>query len=401
MKKLSLVLSLTLAALALQAATASAQGTVPDHLFCYKMVDPLRISTTVDMLAELQPEFSQKGCVLTKAVEFCVPAVKANADPSPPNPNIVGQPLADDYICYKAKCPDSVRPASEVVTDQFGQRPQKKFNPVTVCVPAKKTPLGCPVGSTTAATCGGACPAQKRCQFNRQTKECECVDTPPPPCGKPDKFGACGGDCSSKQGTVCLPTVNANGKHICDCLTPPPPGCGLDPATGTCGGACPTATDKCALDSAGQCTCQTVQPPCSLNTTGSAPSCGGSCPFSGQTCILNPASNTCTCDPPQACGQNPLTGKCGGDCPNAGEQCLLNAAGQCACQPPPCGSDGKGGCTGSCALPGQTCALDASGACNCQPPPPCGLTGPNTCGGTCAAGTTCQLVPGTTECACQ
>ena len=397
MKKLAFVLFMTFTALVLQAATAPAQGTVPDHLFCYKMQDPLQISTAVDMLAELQPEFSQKGCVLKKAVQFCVPAVKANAIPAPPNPNIVGQPLQDDYICYKATCPDSVRPASKVVTDQFGQRLEKQFQPVTVCVPAKKTPLGCPVGSTTAATCGGACPPPGRCHFDGKTKECECVDTPAPPCGKPDKFGVCGGDCSSKQGTACLPTVSAKGAHICDCLPLPPPGCGLDPATGTCGGTCPKPTDKCALDSAGQCTCQNVTPPCSKNAAGA---CGGSCPFAGQQCTLD-STNACSCSPPQSCGQNPLTGTCGGDCLNTGEQCVLNADGECECQPPPCGSNSNGVCGGTCPLPGQNCRLDATGACNCQPPPPCGQTGPNTCGGTCQAGTTCKLLTGAAGCACQ
>src|SRR5262245_65537935 len=69
-----------------------------DHLLCYKVKDPLKLETTVDVISELQPEFTRRGCVLTKPVEFCVPASKLNAAPAPSNPGIVGQTLPHDSV---------------------------------------------------------------------------------------------------------------------------------------------------------------------------------------------------------------------------------------------------------------------------------------------------------------
>jgi len=307
-------------------AGVSAQGQL-DHLLCYKMQDSFKVNpkspTIVNMLADLQPEFTQNGCTVLKPVEFCVPASKSVTPSSANvNPNLVGQPLQNDYICYVAKCPKQVGPPAKLVTDQFGTHAQRKYQPVTVCVPAVKDPVGCALsttGITSAAMCGGACPdPTQTCQFDRKHKKCTCGS--PKTCGgKPNSAGLCGGPCQAGQ--VCLPALQAGTTSlICECQPPPPPVCGVDPTTGTCGGTCPNPADKCNLDPAGQCTCQPPSPLCASGPNG----CGGTCPLRGQQ--RHPDSTSvCTCA--SLCGQNPLTGTCGGECPTAGDQCIPDATG--------------------------------------------------------------------------
>mgnify|MGYP003694343281 CR=1 FL=1 len=81
-----------------------AHGGTLDHLVCYATKDPLKMQWSADLMATIQPEFTATGCVLKKAVEFCVPATKTNVNPAPPFPGVSGQTLQDDYICYTAKC---------------------------------------------------------------------------------------------------------------------------------------------------------------------------------------------------------------------------------------------------------------------------------------------------------
>ena len=56
-------------------ARASNAGTL-DHLLCHRTRDPLKLKIAVDMIADIQPEFTAQGCVLVKPFEFCVPATK-------------------------------------------------------------------------------------------------------------------------------------------------------------------------------------------------------------------------------------------------------------------------------------------------------------------------------------
>src|SRR5579862_2667520 len=162
-----LAFALATSAVILTAQTASAQSsTVPgatlDHMLCYTVTDALTLPqpNSTDLLAQLQPEFTQRGCKLVKAVEFCVPATKSNVNPVPPDPNIVGTPLQNDYICYLAKCPNQVPPPQKRVVDQFGVRLQQNYHVAKVCVPASKAPAGCPVGPIVKGgpACRGACP---------------------------------------------------------------------------------------------------------------------------------------------------------------------------------------------------------------------------------------------------
>jgi hypothetical protein len=120
----SLTAAATLATLVLSAAPAAPQavGTL-DHLACYAITDPLKVDATVDLLTELQPEFRQAGCRIIKASKFCVPTTKVVVQATTTGPGVVGQPLRDDYICYRIKCPDTAAPIpSKLVADQFGQR---------------------------------------------------------------------------------------------------------------------------------------------------------------------------------------------------------------------------------------------------------------------------------------
>src|SRR5262249_38677450 len=84
--------------------TLTVAGAPLDHLVCYKMRDKTRVNSSTDLITQLQPEFTQRGCIIVKPIEFCVPATKINVSPIPTNPNIVGTPLKNDYICYLAKC---------------------------------------------------------------------------------------------------------------------------------------------------------------------------------------------------------------------------------------------------------------------------------------------------------
>src|SRR5207249_638578 len=56
--------------------------------------------------------------------------------PTPPRPDVTGQDLSDDYVCYRLRC--AVQPPDKQVTDQFGTRMEKRYRTDTLCVPARK-----------------------------------------------------------------------------------------------------------------------------------------------------------------------------------------------------------------------------------------------------------------------
>jgi hypothetical protein len=355
-------------------------------------------------------------------------------NPPPGGVGLTGQPLRFDYICYQARCPKQPVPPGETVADQFGARPQQRYVPTKVCVPASKFPTLC--GASASPSCGGACPNGQECHADPATKQCTCA---PGPCGgSPDKAGMCGGTCPT-PGEVCHVTSTASGASVCGCGAPPSP-CGGNPLTGACGGDCTDPNLKCLADAAGNCTCQSPPAPggfCQL--TGGA--CGGTCPnpnescvpstaVPGQPCICQPGpchqdpatgaclgtcaatvpgtchldatGQGCTCGPPPTCGLDPQTHTCGGPCP-PGLECQINSANECACQGS-CGPQTGGLCGGGCP-PGQICTTSAVAACACTPLPPCGLstTTPAICGGACPPGTICrfkEVSPTTLLCAC-
>jgi len=376
-----------------------------DHLVCYKVADKTPVAATFDLFAELQPEFSARGCRIVRIDDFCVPASKRNVTPAEADTraDIVGPPLHVDYIGYLVKCEQQLAPPSKVVIDQFGTHRHRKYKLQKVYVPAKKGPPPC--GTVDGKMCGGVCPdAALQCRIDPADNGCRCLPPEDNTCGgKPDKQGMCGGPCPDPARPQCQLTATATGAKVCDCGPPPPPICSVNAATGTCGGECPNKADKCVFKANGDCTCEPATTPCAL-VPGSVPVCGGDCPIAGDVCTFD-TTGLCNCGapPPTPCQQNPLTGTCGGDCPT-GEKCLLDADNNCACGPLPCGSDAAGQCTiGACPDPAtQACKVDANGACNCDPPS-CGIVGANTCGGVCPPSREClpRVVNGAFFCRCQ
>ena len=238
------LLALLFGGVAAMAPVAAPAGTL-DHLLCYRMADPLRMQFAADLLADLQPEFTQRGCTLIKAIEFCVPATKTNVTPAPPFPGLSGQTLQNDYVCYKTRCQTTTPPPNKLVTDQFGARVQRRYVVSKICVPAKKEPAPCAV--TGPRMCGGTCPNPNQ----------RCVPDP------------------VDRGCTCLPVAQ---------------GCFVN-STGTCTGTCPTAGVQCMFDNTGHCGC-----PCAiLIPNGQTNVCqAGVCP-SPKVCVKNTTDTACVC----------------------------------------------------------------------------------------------------------
>jgi hypothetical protein len=365
-------------------------GGKADHLICYRMADSAQIAAAVDMIADLQPEFSQRNCRLLKPIEFCVPATKQNIITSSPTPpDLVGQPLRQDYICYLARCPALSVPPAKQVADQFAVHVEQKYKATKICVPAAKLPIRC--GDAEAPRCGGVCPAGATCKLSAATGQCACQ---PLPCGgQPDKGGTCGGACP--DGQICQLSNSTSGKPTCGCGQVPPPPCGNNPLTGSCGGACTDPTQICQVDASGNCGCGPIPQPCG-NTSGV---CGGTCPNPADQCVPGTVpGQPCTCVPPP-CHQDPVTGACSGTCATgaAPGTCHLSANG-CVCGPPPCSIDpASGQCAGPCPN-GGTCAPDSANNCTCLQP--CNFNVDNVCGGACPPGETCQVTQTGTQRQC-
>ncbi len=409
-----------LAALTL-ATPHTARAGVLDHLICYRIKDPIGLKVAMDLITQNQPDFTQKGCFITKAIEFCVPATKTNVTSKlhnqPVFPNISGPSLSRDYLCYKTKCDTKNVPQSRVVADQFGSRTELKWQVAKVCVPAKKISKGC--GFVAPHQCGGDCPdPAQQCQPMANDGGCECV--PHNPGCYVDAAGQCTGVCPINPGVKCV--YDAAGICGCDGTV------GCQQSAPACNGTCP-APATCISDPAtGNCNCNTPTPECD----GSAPACNGLCP-NGVACVHDLTANKCTCGGPVECK---LSGPaCNGDCP-AGSKCVTDAAtGACDCQALDCQQSGAPACNGSCPT-GFACLANAVG-CGCVPAadcqhssapacggpctdgtvchwdgltpgsclcggtaPTCGGSSPQ-CNGTCPVGQTCGAVPGTTQCGCQ
>jgi hypothetical protein len=384
----AIVGGLALAVVGVRAVHAAGKA---DHLICYKMVDKVDIAAAVDLIADLQPEFTQRDCRLLKPIEFCVPATKQNITPQPGTPDLVGQALRQDYLCYLAKCPTGSVPPAKKVADQFGVRIEQKYKPTKVCVPAAKLPGRC--GETGAPQCGGVCPAGQTCkQAAAGTSQCTCQ---PLPCGgQPDKGGACGGVCP--DGEVCQLSNSTSGKPACGCGQLPPPPCGMNPLTGSCGGACSDPAQTCQTDAAGNCTCGPI--PTNLCGQNAAGVCGGTCPNPADSCVPSTIpGQPCTCVP-APCHQDAVTGQCSGTCATTSGPpgtCHLSG-GSCVCGPSPCSIDPASGQCGGLCPGGGTCAPNSANDCGCLPL--CGFDANNICGGACPPGATCQVIG--TECRC-
>lgn len=113
----------------------------PGTLQCHKVKDSNKFSMASVTLAASQAALQlPAGCVLKgKAAELCVSAddTVVNWGDAPRAVMGPGQELgANDYLCYKAKCPN-VAFGDVYMTDQFGERSiQRIKSPRKVCVPA-------------------------------------------------------------------------------------------------------------------------------------------------------------------------------------------------------------------------------------------------------------------------
>jgi hypothetical protein len=211
-----------------------------------------------------------------------VVVARGSVVPPAANPQIFGQPLRDDYICYKAECEDAAAPAERKVSDQFGAREIGRFRVQKVCVPARKEPIPC--GLVGKRTCGGVCPLAQACTYDKVAKVCGCAPTA---CGgKPDERGLCGGDCPADQ--QCRQTANKE----CACQPFNPPVCGqIAAGIPLCGGSCANPTDVCLPGPAG-CACQPTTPTCALDD--STGMCGGACLAPSEVCRSGPFG-ACSC----------------------------------------------------------------------------------------------------------
>src|SRR3954452_7564147 len=100
MKPIVRFLSVACAAALAAAMAPSPASAGLDHLVCYKAVDKLQVAAAFDLFAELQPEFTAKGCKIVKVDDFCFPSTKLNVTPASADTraDIAGPALSVDYI---------------------------------------------------------------------------------------------------------------------------------------------------------------------------------------------------------------------------------------------------------------------------------------------------------------
>ncbi len=260
----------------------NAEAQVYDHLQCHRVKDSNYFRAAVVTLDALQDEFRLPAdCVILKgkAVRFCVPTRKEVVDAgNAPVPAVMPatQDLgANDYLCYKIRCP-RVSIADTVVTDQFGARPLVRIGAVQeICVPAVKG-----IVTTTTTTTSTTTTTTTLCTPDCVGKECG--------------DDGCGGDCGTCSGlNACVvaacETLPCGGIAAIPC---PPGNACIDQPGDNCAPACASS------DCAGICV---VMP-------SPVPPCGGIAQIpcaSGQVCVDQAADG---CHP--VCGG----ADCGGIC---------------------------------------------------------------------------------------
>jgi hypothetical protein len=131
-------------------APAVGRAQLEDHLKCYKVKDPVKLTGFVDIDST---QFGlEAGCKIKPGKFFCVPVTKTvvaaedrtTGSPITPLP-VAAPPAPGDRMCYKIKCPLNAI-ASQEITDQFGTRtltearPGAGFKPFILCTPAAKGP---------------------------------------------------------------------------------------------------------------------------------------------------------------------------------------------------------------------------------------------------------------------
>jgi len=243
-----------------------------DHLKCYKMKDPLRLSGTVNIDSE-QLGY-EENCKIRRARVFCVPAEKDVVEAFDAGDpiglaKINGQELVDDRICYRIKCPQPF-PPDQQLSDQFGtNRVLQNLRPYMVCTPASM--VAC--SDTFPPMCNGPCDAGQTCRDVDGT--CQCVDV----CSTgiaPECAGAC------PEGQRCETVFLGPFPLDCRC-TPTEPACSDTEPISWCGGSCPTGLLCLPSPSVDECRCTSpVVMPC---PSVGPPSCSEGFCDGGQSCV--------------------------------------------------------------------------------------------------------------------
>ena len=151
-------------ALVLTSSSSPAQQ-VNDHLLVYKIraAPALAVDYSMD-LAAMAPELAALGCRVrsgSRTKHLLAPVDKRNVTPAPPNPEIRGQDLTADYLCYKLECPARDPAVRFVRRNQLASHSVAKVRARRICVPSQTS-----APPTTVPTCGGdgaSCAAGDAC----------------------------------------------------------------------------------------------------------------------------------------------------------------------------------------------------------------------------------------------
>ena len=425
MRFIAVVISLAALVLA-----TSSQAQVSDHLKCYKVKDPLKLSGTLGLISS---QFdAEAGCQVSSTALFCVPAVTSNPivrnhATKPPQP-ITPLPLSAgaagvDRICYKVKCPKrTVAIPDQSVTDEFGNRTLSKLTTTLVCTPTVKGTAFCGNGIVDpgeqcdgAGLNGGTCETEGfakgtlACGPDCQYDTSNCVPSTVPGCGDGVREGHESCDGTDLGGATCATLGLAGGTLGCTA------GCGFD--VSQCSGAGCASGDtgcrtRCSVDadcpSTRRCYLGHCEPKlidhraciahddclsdccCGVYTYTSCGQLWGICrQFAdcgglGEQCPGAPCGEDSQCYSTQFC----IGGACASKQEN-GSQCIYKSGCLSNCC---CGTSGRcsdaAACAGSCDGPciPTTCAAEGK---NCGSiPDGCGgtldcgsCTAPRTCGG--------------------
>src|SRR5262245_44844950 len=115
-----------------------AAQSINDHLKCYRVKDPLKLTGTVDLGTQ---QFGlDSRCKISEAKYLCLPATMSNAavtDKTTRTPIAllpVTGPDAGIRLCYEVECPRAGNGDLEI-TDEFGARTVSALETALVCVP--------------------------------------------------------------------------------------------------------------------------------------------------------------------------------------------------------------------------------------------------------------------------
>lgn len=232
---LSFTLGVSLFVVLLSLASAQAAS---DHLKCYKVKDPLRLTgPNPAWLNAISTQFEDEACKIVGGFRlFCTPAEKEFLDGPiqrklvpgqsfadfTPTPLTDGEVITQDKICYKISCPPRLQetfgytlpPAAVEVTDQFHTRTIQKLKPFVFCGPAVKGTEFCgdnavngdeECDGTDDAACVGACQLNCTCPEDCSTACCymENISTVETSCveytGRAAQVAAFSGTCSGSS----------------------------------------------------------------------------------------------------------------------------------------------------------------------------------------------------------